>query len=102
MASKFSPALPRVANNFADYHLRVGGMVENPSEFSYAVLKAMPKQKQITTHFCIQGWSGVTKWGGVPMRHILDLVKPTADARYAVMYSFADGGDGGDITTRTR
>jgi DMSO/TMAO reductase YedYZ molybdopterin-dependent catalytic subunit len=62
----------------------------------------MPKQEQITTHFCIQGWSGVTKWGGVPMRHILDLVKPTADARYAVMYSFADGGDGGDITTRTR
>lgn len=24
-----------------------------------------------------------------------DLVKPTADARYAVLYSFADGGDGG-------
>jgi DMSO/TMAO reductase YedYZ molybdopterin-dependent catalytic subunit/thiosulfate reductase cytochrome b subunit len=82
-------------NNFADYRLRVSGMVENPAEFSYAELKAMPKQEQITTHFCIQGWSGVAKWGGVPMRHILDLVKPTADARYAVFYSFADGGDGG-------
>src|SRR6185437_12498977 len=56
---------------------------------------AMPKQEQITTHFCIQGWSGVAKWGGVPMRHILELVKPTAQARYAVFYSFADGGDGG-------
>ena len=32
---------------------------------------------------------------GVPMRDILDLVKPTAKARYAVLYSFADGGDGG-------
>ena len=29
------------------------------------------------------------------MRDILDLVKPTAKARYAVLYSFADGGDGG-------
>ena len=84
-----------VKNNFADYRLRIGGLIEKPTELSYAELKAMPKQEQITTHFCIQGWSGVAKWGGVPMRHILDLVKPTADARYVVLYSFADGGDGG-------
>ncbi|HEY2808118.1 MAG TPA: molybdopterin-dependent oxidoreductase [Steroidobacteraceae bacterium] len=84
-----------VENDFADYRLRIGGLVEKASEFSYAALKAMPKQEQITTHFCIQGWSGVAKWGGVPMRHILDLVKPTAEARYAVLYSLADGGDGG-------
>lgn len=85
----------QVKANFADYRLRVGGLVEHPQEFSYAELKAMPKQEQITTHFCIQGWSGVAKWGGVPMRHLMDLVKPTAEARYAVFYSFADGGDGG-------
>ena len=84
-----------VKNNFADYRLRIDGLVAKPTEFSYAELKAMQKQEQITTHFCIQGWSGVAKWGGVPMCHILDLVKPTADARYAVFYSLADGGEGG-------
>ena len=84
-----------VKSDFADYRLRIDGLVEKPAEFSYAELKAMPKQDQITTHFCIQGWSGVAKWGGVPMGHILDLVRPTADARYAVFYSLADGGDGG-------
>jgi len=31
----------------------------------------------------------------VPTRHILDLVKPTADARYAVFYSFSEGAAGG-------
>ena len=31
----------------------------------------------------------------MPVRDLLDLVKPTADARYAVLYSLADGGDGG-------
>jgi methionine sulfoxide reductase catalytic subunit len=67
--------------------------VELPKVFSYAELKAMPKQEQITTHFCIQGWSGVAKWGGVPMRHIRDLVRPTSDARYAVFYSLAGGSD---------
>ncbi len=80
---------------FANYRLRVGGMVETPMEFSLADLKAMPKQEQITEHFCIQGWSGVAKWGGVPMRHILDLVKPTPGARYAVFYSFAQGANPG-------
>jgi methionine sulfoxide reductase catalytic subunit len=84
-----------VADGFAGYRLRISGMVEAPREFSLADLKAMPKQEQITTHFCIQGWSGVAKWGGVPMRHILELVRPTPQARYAVFYSLADGADGG-------
>lgn len=81
--------------NFEDYRLRVDGLVESPQEFSYAALKAMPKQEQITAHYCIQGWSGVAKWAGVPMRHILELVKPTAQARFAVFYSFGEGGEGG-------
>jgi sulfoxide reductase catalytic subunit YedY len=84
-----------MADGFASYRLRISGLVEAPQEFSLAALKAMEKQEQITTHFCIQGWSGVAKWGGVPMRHILDLVRPTAQARYAVFYSLADGADGG-------
>jgi DMSO/TMAO reductase YedYZ molybdopterin-dependent catalytic subunit len=84
-----------VADGFKSFALLVSGLVEVPSVFSYAELKAMPKQEQITTHFCIQGWSGVAKWSGVPMRHILELVRPTSDARYAVFYSLADGSDVG-------
>ncbi len=84
-----------VDNGFATYSLRIGGMVENPREFSDAELKALPKQEQITEHFCIQGWSGVAKWGGVSMRGILDIVKPLPQARYAVFYSFSEGSAGG-------
>lgn len=84
-----------VKGGFASYSLRVDGLVANPREFSYAELKGIPKQEQITEHFCIQGWSGVAKWGGVPMRRILDIVKPTPEARYAVFYSFSEGSEGG-------
>jgi DMSO/TMAO reductase YedYZ molybdopterin-dependent catalytic subunit/thiosulfate reductase cytochrome b subunit len=84
-----------LAGDFAGYRLRVDGQVETPRTFSLADLKAMARQEQITTHFCIQGWSGVAKWGGVPMRDILALVKPKPEARYAVFYSLADGADGG-------
>jgi methionine sulfoxide reductase catalytic subunit len=84
-----------VAESFKGFVLRVDGLVQAPGNFSIADLKAMPKHEQITTHFCIQGWSGVAKWGGVRMAHIMDLVRPTPDARYVVFYSLADGGDGG-------
>ncbi len=81
--------------DFADYKLTISGLVENPQVISYADLKAMPKQEQITKHFCIQGWSGVAKWGGVQMREIMKVVKPKPEARYVVFYSFAEGGEGG-------
>jgi thiosulfate reductase cytochrome b subunit len=75
-----------VAGQFEGYRLRVGGLVDAPREFSLADLKSMRKQEQITTHFCIQGWSGVAKWGGVPMLDILEAVKPKPEARYEVFY----------------
>jgi thiosulfate reductase cytochrome b subunit len=84
-----------VNGGFAAYKLRVDGLVEEPRTFSYAEIKAMPRQEQITCHFCIQGWSGVAKWAGVPMRHILELVKPKLQAKYVVFYSFGEGGEGG-------
>ncbi len=80
---------------FVDYRLTITGLVEHPQDFSLADLKAMPKQEQITEHFCIQGWSGVAKWGGVPMRHIVELVKPKPEARYAIFYAYSEGGEGG-------
>jgi DMSO/TMAO reductase YedYZ molybdopterin-dependent catalytic subunit/thiosulfate reductase cytochrome b subunit len=82
-------------HGFRDYNLRVGGLVENPVTLSYEQLKAMPKQEQVTQHYCIQGWSGVAKWGGVPMRDIVALVRPSPQARWAVFYSYAEGGEGG-------
>ena len=82
-------------DGFVNYSSRVDGLVKNPREFSYAELRDMPKQEQITEHFCIQGWSGVAKWGGVPMRHILDIVKPAPQAWYVVFYSFAEGQEKG-------
>jgi hypothetical protein len=56
------------------------GLVEAPQDFTLADLKAMPKQEQITTDFCIQGWSGVAKWGGTSMHHILNMQRPTSHA----------------------
>lgn len=83
------------AGDFADWRLHVYGLVENPTDFSLAELKALPHHDQITQHFCIQGWSGVAKWGGVSMKTVLDIVKPLPQAKWVVFYSMAAGSDGG-------
>lgn len=83
------------AGDFADWRLHVYGMVEHPREFSLEELKALPYHEQITQHFCIQGWSGVAKWGGVAMKTILDIVKPLPEAKWVVFYSLAPGSEGG-------
>jgi len=82
-------------NDFAAYRLDIGGLVDNPVTLSLAELRALPYHEQITQHFCIQGWSGVAKWGGVSMQTILDLVKPKPEAKWVAFYSFALGPEGG-------
>lgn len=80
---------------FVDYQLHIGGLVEEPVALSLEELRALPFHEQITQHFCIQGWSGVARWGGVSMQTILDLVKPKPEARWVVFYSLGEGSDGG-------
>ncbi len=83
------------AGGFADYRLRINGLVEQPVELSIADLRALPAHEQITQHFCIQGWSGIAKWRGVSLQTVMDLVHPTPDAKWVVFYSLGDGPDGG-------
>jgi len=80
---------------FRDYRLTVGGLVEKPAEFSLTDLAKLGEMEQITMHHCIQGWSGVAQWSGVPMKTIIDLVHPKPQARTVVFYSFGDGLYGG-------
>ncbi|OAT68375.1 oxidoreductase [Mycobacteroides immunogenum] len=81
--------------DWADYRLHVGGLVQNPTDFTYGDLLAMDKSEQITQHYCIQGWSGIAKWGGVPMADILSIVVPHPSAKWVVFRSLADGSEPG-------
>ncbi len=83
------------AEDFRGYTLRVNGLVANPVELDLTALRALPHHEQITQHFCIQGWSGVAKWGGVSMQTLMDLVQPAPEAKWVIFYSHATGPDGG-------
>lgn len=75
-------------NSFADYRLAVGGLVEKPSSFSLDELRNMPARTQITRHDCVEGWSCIAKWTGVPLFRVLDEVKVKPEARFVVFHCF--------------
>jgi len=84
-------------DSFARYRLEVFGLVDNPVELSLNDLLTMGRKTQITLHHCIQGWSGIAEWGGLPLNDLIELVRPKPQARAVVFYSFGEGAEGGEF-----
>ena len=90
-------AYQRLATNrFADWRLHVDGLVRRPGDFSLDALRALPSRTQITRHDCVEGWSCIGQWTGVPLGDVLDRVRPTDNARFVVFHC-ADNIYGGPV-----
>lgn len=74
------------ASDFADWRLEVTGLVDKPLSLSRDQLMAMPSRTQITRHDCVEGWSCIAKWSGVPLALVLDQAKVKPEARYVVFH----------------
>ncbi|EQB12363.1 molybdopterin-dependent oxidoreductase [Sphingobium lactosutens] len=79
---------------FTDWRLRVVGKVSRPLSLSLSHLRTLPHREQITRHDCVEGWSAIGKWRGVPLRTILDAAGLRQDARYIVFHCADDLGGG--------
>src|SRR5471030_1362723 len=55
------------ANHFTDWRLVVDGLVDKPLALSVRDLRALPRRTQITRHDCVEGWSAIGQWTGVPL-----------------------------------
>ena len=75
-----------VASRFADWRIGVTGLVQRPLALSIAQLRAMPVRTQITRHDCVEGWSAIGKWHGVPLKLVLDAAGLRREARYIVFH----------------
>ncbi|MFZ2269629.1 MAG: molybdopterin-dependent oxidoreductase [Azonexus sp.] len=64
------------------YRLEVTGMVADKHAWTLAELRAMPQTDQITRHICVEGWSAIGKWGGVPFADFLRRVGADLSAKY--------------------
>jgi DMSO/TMAO reductase YedYZ molybdopterin-dependent catalytic subunit len=73
-------------NAFRDWKLRIDGLVQVPCDLSLTQLRAMKGRTQITRHDCVEGWSAIGKWTGVPLSDVLALARPVPQARYVVFH----------------
>jgi DMSO/TMAO reductase YedYZ molybdopterin-dependent catalytic subunit len=72
------------------FRLEVGGLVADKHAWSLTELQALPQTSQITRHICVEGWSAIGKWGGVPFSVFLRRVGADLSAKY-VGFECADG-----------
>jgi DMSO/TMAO reductase YedYZ molybdopterin-dependent catalytic subunit len=71
---------PRVDG--ASFRLQVGGRVAKPGTWTLEQLAALPQEDQVTRHVCVEGWSAIGKWGGVPFAHFLKVVGADLGCKY--------------------
>jgi len=73
-----------VLTEFTDWRLKIDGLVRKPASWSLDEIRAMPSRTQITRHDCVEGWSAIGQWSGVPLSHLLQQTEVMPNARYVV------------------
>ena len=69
------------AAGWAAWRLEVSGLVKQPARFSLGELRSLPSRSQITRHDCVEGWSAIAKWKGVPLAEIVRHVQPIPECQ---------------------
>jgi DMSO/TMAO reductase YedYZ molybdopterin-dependent catalytic subunit len=80
------------ATNFVDWRLTIDGLVARPLSLSMADIRSAPRRSQITRHDCVEGWSAIGKWTGVPLKLLLDQASVRDSARFTIFHCADDYG----------
>ena len=64
------------------WRLEVSGLVSDKTPWTLDRLKSLPQRADVTRHVCVEGWSMIGKWGGVPLRTFLEKVGADMSAKY--------------------
>ena len=70
---------------------RVGGLVRRPLVLSLERIMALPRLAYTAKHHCVEGWTAIATWAGVPFHVVADMVEPLPSARYVKFLSFDSG-----------
>src|SRR5690349_3549149 len=73
--------------NKDDYRLKIHGLVDQPVEWSYAEILQLPASEFTADFHCVTRWSKYdVVWKGVSWAEIEKLVKPKAEAKFAIQH----------------
>ena len=81
------------ARNFVakPWQVSVDGMVYRPRVFDVdEVMKVIRPEERIYRMRCVEGWSMVIPWIGIPLSKLIDLVEPMGSAKYVAFQTLLD------------
>jgi len=64
------------------YKLEIDGRVENKKPWTLPELYALPQERQITRHICVEGWSAIGDWTGARLSDFLKRIGADLTAKY--------------------
>ena len=84
----------------AAWRLTVDGLVATPLSLTLDDLMRMPRTSYTVKHPCVEGWTAIATWAGVPVSAIVQRAAPRPGARYILFKSFdADYSNGWDLAS---
>ena len=65
------------------WNVKVSGEAEKTGEFAYEdVIKGLTPEDRIYRFRCVEAWSMIVPWQGIPLKSILSQFEPTSQAKY--------------------
>ena len=66
--------------------IAVSGMVKKPAQYAIEdLLKGLTEEDRIYRMRCVEGWSMVIPWRGIPLANIIKKLEPTPAAKFVEM-----------------
>ena len=67
-----------------DYKLRITGLIENDTEYTYEEVRSYPSVEKLITLYCVEGWDATILWEGVRISELLEKADPMEDGKILI------------------
>ena len=84
-------AMTPVPPDPSGWRLEVGGLVERPLSLSRSDLMSPAETTYTVKHHCVEGWSAIASWTGLPLKTLAEMARVRPEARYVRFDSFDAG-----------
>ena len=73
------------------WKIEVTGEVAKPAEYDIDdLLRGLAPEERVYRHRCVEGWSMVVPWLGIPMVKLIDRLQPTSRAKFVELTTLLD------------
>lgn len=71
------------------WEVAIDGLVENPMKLNVdELIDMMPMEERVYRFRCVEAWAMVVPWTGFQLSHLLEKVKPKAEAKFVKFTTF--------------